>query len=44
MSVSISFKWYDIWIGIYIDRANKAIYICPIPCIVIKVRKDTDIE
>ena len=31
------FKWFDIWVGIYIDRAGKAIYICPIPTVGIKI-------
>jgi len=31
------FKWFDIWIGVYIDRANKTVYICPIPMFGLKI-------
>jgi hypothetical protein len=35
--ISIKFIWYDLWMGIYIDTKTKQIYICPLPCIVIKI-------
>lgn len=25
------FRWYDLWIGAYIDTENKRVYICPFP-------------
>lgn len=31
------FRWYNLWIGAYIDRANKTIYICPIPMFGVKI-------
>lgn len=31
------FRWYDLWIGAYIDTKNKMIYICPLPMVGIKV-------
>lgn len=31
------FRWYDLWVGAYIDRDNNAIYICPLPTIGIKI-------
>jgi hypothetical protein len=36
MKISISFAWYDLWIGVYIDRKNGAIYVCPLPMLLIK--------
>jgi hypothetical protein len=27
------FRWYDLWIGAYYDRAGGALYICPLPMI-----------
>lgn len=34
MKISFRFLWYDIWIGIYIDRFSSKMYICPLPCCV----------
>ncbi|MEN0064945.1 MAG: hypothetical protein AAGA48_22560 [Myxococcota bacterium] len=28
------FAWYDMWVGAYIDRVNRRIYVCPLPCCV----------
>lgn len=33
----LSFAWYDFWIGFYIDRDNKKLYICPIPTLLITI-------
>ena len=27
------FAWYDIWIGVYIDRKQRRVYFFPIPCV-----------
>jgi len=29
--------WYDIWIGIFIDKKKRCVYFCPFFCVVIKV-------
>jgi hypothetical protein len=31
------FRWYDLWIGLYIDWSNKTVYICPIPMLGLKI-------
>ena len=38
--VSLFFAWYDMWIGIYWDQKQRALYICPLPCCVIKLKLD----
>ena len=40
MKVNPFFRWYDLWIGVYIDTKNKAIYLCPIPMFGIKISYD----
>lgn len=35
--VKLQWRWYDLWIGVYIARFEQAIYICPLPTIVIKI-------
>ena len=32
MSVKPIFVWYDLWIGIFIDRAKGCAYVFPVPC------------
>ena len=39
MKAKLFFRWFDLWIGCYIDKKNKAVYICPIPMVGIKVWK-----
>ena len=31
------FRWYDLWVGIFIDTDKDAIYVCPVPMIGIKL-------
>jgi len=35
--LKLSFAWYDLWIGAYIDTKNKRLYICIIPTILITI-------
>ena len=34
------FAWYDLWVGVFIDRPKRRIYVFPVPClgIVIQLR------
>ncbi|MCK4640613.1 MAG: hypothetical protein KAU06_04685 [Candidatus Marinimicrobia bacterium] len=34
----LSFAWYDIWLGAYIDRRGKAVYICLIPMFPLRIQ------
>ncbi len=32
------FRWFDLWVGAYIDVAKRAVYICwPFPCLGLKI-------
>lgn len=31
MRVKLIFAWYDLWIGVFIDKSKRKIYIFPIP-------------
>jgi len=31
------FAWYDLWIGVFIDRPKRAIYILPLPCVGVRI-------
>ena len=44
MRVSVSFCWYDMWMGAYIDTKGRTLYICLVPCIVIKVWRGREEE
>ena len=38
--LSAFFRWYDLWVGAYIDVKNSALYICPIPTICLKIWRE----
>ena len=33
MKVKFVLAWYDLWIGAYLDRSNRRLYILPLPCV-----------
>ena len=36
-NIRVSFAWYDIWIGVYVDKDRRRVYICPIPTILVRI-------
>lgn len=38
MTISFQFLWYDLWVGVFVDRKKLALYLCPLPCCVFKVQ------
>jgi hypothetical protein len=36
--VSFFFRWYDLWIGVYVDVPNKTLYVIPIPMFGVKIK------
>lgn len=32
MRIEPIFAWYDLWVGAYWDKANKRLYVLPMPC------------
>jgi len=37
MKISFFFAWYDLWVGAYWDRNFRTLYICLLPCCVIRM-------
>lgn len=37
MKLKILFAWYDLWMGIFIDRIKGTVYVLPIPTVGIKI-------
>lgn len=35
--VTFKLLWFDLWVGVYFDRKQKQLYICPFPCCVFQV-------
>jgi hypothetical protein len=27
------FAWYDLWVGVFVDRPKQRVYVFPVPCI-----------
>lgn len=39
MIVAIAFNWRDLWIGVYVSKDKRTVFICPIPCVVIGIAR-----
>lgn len=37
MSIRVFIAWYDLWMGAYWDAKKRTLYVCPLPCVVIKL-------
>ncbi len=37
-NVRLSFAWYDLWVGIFVDKPKRRVYVCIIPTILITVQ------
>ena len=35
--IRLSFAWYDLWIGAFVDTKNHKLYICPLPTILFAI-------
>lgn len=34
----LSFAWYDLWVGVFVDTNKRKIYICLIPTLLITIK------
>src|SRR4051812_45988377 len=37
MKLTPFFRWFDLWVGAYVDTKNRALYVCPLPMLGVKV-------
>jgi hypothetical protein len=44
MKISVFFRWYDLWIGAYWDRKTKALYVCLLPMVGLKIERRSDAD
>lgn len=44
MKIEFQWKWFDLWIGIFIDINHNCLYICPLPTFVIKIKFNSKIK
>lgn len=38
MKVVPFFRWFDLWVGVFIDLEKKAVYVCPVPMLGVKIQ------
>lgn len=39
MTIRPIFAWYDMWVGVFVDRPKRRAYLFPIPCIGIVITR-----
>jgi hypothetical protein len=44
IEINISFLWFDFWVGLFYDRANRTLYACPLPTLVFRFRKKSNFK
>lgn len=32
MKVRFFFAWFDMWVGVFVDRKKRRVYVLPLPC------------
>lgn len=37
LRVTPFFRWYDLWIGAYVDTKHRTLYVCPLPMLGLKI-------
>ena len=37
VSFGLFFRWFDLWVGLYVDVRGRSFYFCPLPTIGVKV-------
>lgn len=37
MRIRLFFRWYDLWVGAYWSRGERALYVCPLPTIGLRI-------
>lgn len=37
MRARFIFAWYDLWVGVFIDRARRRVYVFPVPCFGVRI-------
>jgi hypothetical protein len=38
MTVKPFFRWYDLWVGAYWSKEERALYVCPLPMIGLRIK------
>lgn len=38
--IAIGFNWRDLWVGVYISKDRRTVFICLVPCFVIGIGHD----
>ena len=35
--ITVSFRWFDFWVGLFYDRVEKVLYLFPLPMLAVKI-------
>ena len=34
------FAWFDLWVGAYVERRSRSLFVCPPPCMVLVISNE----
>lgn len=35
--VTVGWRWFDLWVGAYVDRKGRAVYVCLLPTVYVRI-------
>lgn len=38
MSIRVIFRWFDLWVGAFIDRPRRTVYLFPLPMLGVRIQ------
>lgn len=44
VKVTPFFRWFDLWIGAYVDVPNRTLYVCPFPTLGFRIQLSCPVE
>lgn len=37
IKVRLIFRWFDLWVGVFVDVPKRCVYVFPVPCLGLRI-------